>query len=47
MIRITPAGRLVTRAEVARMMVALCSPAFDLVTGMTLPMDGGARLPRF
>jgi NAD(P)-dependent dehydrogenase (short-subunit alcohol dehydrogenase family) len=47
MIRITPAGRLVTRAEVAGMMIALCSPAFDLVTGMTLAMDGGARLPRF
>jgi hypothetical protein len=29
------------------MMVELCSPAFDMVTGMTLPMDGGARLPRF
>jgi NAD(P)-dependent dehydrogenase (short-subunit alcohol dehydrogenase family) len=47
MIRITPAGRLVTRAEIARVMVALCSPAFDMVTGMTISVDGGARLPRF
>ncbi len=46
-IRITPTGRLVTRADVARMMVRLCSPEFDMVTGLTIPMDGGARLPRF
>ncbi|MGE5137927.1 MAG: SDR family NAD(P)-dependent oxidoreductase [Rudaea sp.] len=46
-IAITPAGRLVTRPDVARMMVELCSPAFDLVTGLTIPIDGGARLPRF
>jgi NAD(P)-dependent dehydrogenase (short-subunit alcohol dehydrogenase family) len=46
-IRITPTGRLVSRADVARMMVALCAPAFDMVTGLTLPLDGGARLPRF
>lgn len=46
-IRITPTGRLVARADIARMMVELCSPAFDMVTGLTLPMDGGARLPRF
>lgn len=46
-LRITPAGRLVTRADVARMMVRLCSLEFDMVTGLTIPMDGGARLPRF
>ena len=46
-IAITPAGRLVTRPDVAKMMVELCSPAFDLVTGLTIPIDGGARLPRF
>jgi len=41
----TPAGRLVTRAEVAGLIVALCTPAFDMVTGVTVPVDGGARLP--
>lgn len=41
----TPAGRLVTRAEVAGIVVALCSPSFDMVTGVTVPVDGGARLP--
>lgn len=41
----TPAGRLVTRAEVAGIVLTLCSPAFDMVTGLTVPVDGGARLP--
>jgi NAD(P)-dependent dehydrogenase (short-subunit alcohol dehydrogenase family) len=41
----TPAGRLVTRAEVAGVVVALCSASFDMVTGVTIPVDGGARLP--
>lgn len=44
--RITPAGRLVSRAEIARAMVALCAPSWDMVTGLTLALDGGARLPR-
>jgi NAD(P)-dependent dehydrogenase (short-subunit alcohol dehydrogenase family) len=43
----TPAGRLVTRAEVAELIAALCGPAFDMVTGATLPLDGGWRLQRF
>lgn len=43
----TPAGRLVTRGEVAELVAALCSPAFDMVTGATLPVDGGWRLQRF
>jgi NAD(P)-dependent dehydrogenase (short-subunit alcohol dehydrogenase family) len=43
----TPAGRLVTRPEVAELVVQLCSPAFSMVTGATLPVDGGWRLPRF
>jgi NAD(P)-dependent dehydrogenase (short-subunit alcohol dehydrogenase family) len=43
----TPAGRLATRAEVAELVAALCSPPFALVTGATLPVDGGWRLPRF
>jgi NAD(P)-dependent dehydrogenase (short-subunit alcohol dehydrogenase family) len=41
----TPVGRLATRADVAGVVVALCSPAFDMVTGTTVPVDGGARLP--
>ena len=42
----TPAGRLVSRREVAEL-VALCvGPVFDAVTGATIPADGGARLPR-
>jgi NAD(P)-dependent dehydrogenase (short-subunit alcohol dehydrogenase family) len=45
--RITPTGRLVSRRDVARMIVSLCEPSWDTVTGMTLPMDGGARIPRF
>jgi NAD(P)-dependent dehydrogenase (short-subunit alcohol dehydrogenase family) len=43
----TPAGRLVTRAEVAELVVALCGPSFDMVTGATLPVDGGWRLQHF
>lgn len=43
----TPAGRLVRREEVAGLATALCSPAFDLVTGTTIPIDGGWRLNRF
>lgn len=41
----TPAGRLVTRADVAGVVLALCSSAFSMVTGATVPVDGGARLP--
>lgn len=43
----TPTGRLVTRREIARMMVLMCSPAFDSVTGQTLIMDGGWGIPRW
>ena len=46
-VRHTPAGRLVTRAEVAAIVAMLCSPAFDMVTGATVPVDGGWRLNRF
>lgn len=41
----TPAGRLVRRREVAQLVTLCCSPAFDLVTGVTIPLDGGARIP--
>ncbi len=43
----TPGGRLVTRAEVAGLIAWLCSPAADLITGHTLPIDGGWRFNRF
>ncbi len=43
----TPMGRLVTRAELAELVYVLCTPAFDMVTGLTIPVDGGLRLPRF
>lgn len=43
----TPAGRLVTRAELAELVYLLCTPAFDMVTGVTIPVDGGLRIPRF
>jgi NAD(P)-dependent dehydrogenase (short-subunit alcohol dehydrogenase family) len=43
----TPAGRLVTRPEIARLMVLMCSPLFDIVTGETLRMDGGWGIPRW
>lgn len=43
----TPLGRLVTREEVADLVTALCTPLFAAVTGATIPVDGGWRLPRF
>jgi NAD(P)-dependent dehydrogenase (short-subunit alcohol dehydrogenase family) len=43
----TPAGRLVTRAEVAEAVALLCSPAFAMLTGAVLPLDGGWRFNRF
>jgi 3-oxoacyl-[acyl-carrier protein] reductase len=42
-----PAKRLVTRAEVAEQIAALCTPAFDTITGMTIRTDGGAEIPKF
>jgi 3-oxoacyl-[acyl-carrier protein] reductase len=43
----TPLQRLPTRREVAELVVLLCSPIFDAVSGVTIPIDGGLRLPRF
>lgn len=43
----TPLGRLVTRREVADVVTAMCTPLFDVVTGVSIPIDGGWRLPRF
>lgn len=43
----TPAGRLAGRDEVATIVAELCGPRFDMVTGVTIPIDGGWRLNRF
>jgi NAD(P)-dependent dehydrogenase (short-subunit alcohol dehydrogenase family) len=43
----SPSGRLVTRPEVAQVIAWLCSPAADLITGHTIPIDGGWRFNRF
>jgi NAD(P)-dependent dehydrogenase (short-subunit alcohol dehydrogenase family) len=43
----TPAGRLVSRHEVAEIVASLCAPPFDLLNGVVLPVDGGWRLNRF
>lgn len=43
----TPLGRLVTRADVAVIVGELCGPRFDVVTGVTIPIDGGWHIPRF
>jgi NAD(P)-dependent dehydrogenase (short-subunit alcohol dehydrogenase family) len=42
----TPMQRLVTRAEVAHMVCLLCTPAFAMMTGQTLVLDGGRTIPR-
>ncbi|MEZ4865522.1 MAG: SDR family oxidoreductase [Caldilineaceae bacterium] len=42
----TPMGRLVTRAEVAEWVCLLCTPAFAMLTGQTLVLDGGRSIPR-
>lgn len=46
-LRTTPTRRLVTRAEVAALVAAICGPLFDGVTGATIPVDGGFRFPRY
>jgi NAD(P)-dependent dehydrogenase (short-subunit alcohol dehydrogenase family) len=42
-----PAKRFVTRREIADVIALLCTPAFDVMTGMTLRLDGGAEIARF
>jgi NAD(P)-dependent dehydrogenase (short-subunit alcohol dehydrogenase family) len=42
----TPLARLVTRSEIANMVCLLCTPAFAMVTGQTIVMDGGRTIPR-
>ena len=44
-IEATPAGRLVSRGEVAEIAIQLCRPAFTMVTGATIPVDGGVSVP--
>jgi NAD(P)-dependent dehydrogenase (short-subunit alcohol dehydrogenase family) len=43
----TPQGRLVGRMEIAEAVCLLCAaPAFDMMTGRTIVLDGGRSLPR-
>jgi NAD(P)-dependent dehydrogenase (short-subunit alcohol dehydrogenase family) len=42
----TPMGRLITRDEIAEMVCLLCTPAFAMVVGHTLVLDGGHTIPR-
>jgi NAD(P)-dependent dehydrogenase (short-subunit alcohol dehydrogenase family) len=43
----SPLQRLVTRSEVATVVAELCGPRFAMVTGVTIPVDAGTRIPRF
>jgi NAD(P)-dependent dehydrogenase (short-subunit alcohol dehydrogenase family) len=43
----TPLKRLVTEEEIGRMVVLLCGPDFDFVTGRPIVMDGGRAIPAF
>jgi NAD(P)-dependent dehydrogenase (short-subunit alcohol dehydrogenase family) len=43
----SPAGRLVTRQEVADLVLWLCTPDASLLTGHTIPIDAGWRFNRF
>ncbi len=44
MARRTPAGRLVTPAEVADVVMFLCSPQASMIVGQTIVIDGGESL---
>lgn len=43
----TPLGRLGTRSEIAEVVAEICGPTFDMLTGATIPLDGGLRFNRF
>lgn len=43
----TPLGRIATYEEVAHMIVMMCSPLFDIVTGQVIVMDGGRTILRY
>ena len=36
-----------TQPESGRMVIRLCSPEFDFVTGQAIVIDGGRTIPRF
>jgi len=42
----TPMRRLVTRDEIAEAICLLASPAFAMLTGQTIVLDGGRSIPR-
>jgi hypothetical protein len=39
-------GKLVNRAEIAEVVCLLCTPAFAMMTGRTIILDGGRTIPR-
>ncbi len=43
--RLTPAGRLVTPADIAMVAAFLCSPSAEMIRGQVLLVDGGYTLP--
>ena len=43
-IKSIPAGHFGTSRDVANVVAALCSPAFDYVTGQVVVLDGGLSL---
>jgi NAD(P)-dependent dehydrogenase (short-subunit alcohol dehydrogenase family) len=43
----TPLGRLVTEEEIANVVVRICGPEFEFMTGRSIVLDGGRALPRF
>lgn len=40
----TPAGRLVTPEDIARVVAFLCSPSADMIRGQVITVDGGYTL---
>jgi len=42
---LTPAGRLVTPEDVAKVVAFLCSPAAEMIRGQVITVDGGYTLP--
>lgn len=44
-VKMTPAGRLITPEDVAEVVAFLCSPAAEMIRGQTILVDGGATLP--
>jgi enoyl-[acyl-carrier protein] reductase III len=43
--RLTPAGRLVSPEDIARVVAFLCTPAAFMIRGQTILVDGGYTLP--